>query len=63
MVERSLNGFVLGVKTRDAVSAGTRIVVNAASDEIDKLGFRSAIVRRAESGGDGSRMLFAEIEA
>lgn len=63
MVERSLNGFVLGAQRPGAVPAGTRMVVDGDLDEIDRLGFRSAIVRRAESGGDGSRVLFAEIEA
>ena len=43
--------------------AGTRIVVNRALDEIDKLGFRSAVVRCREADSDGSRMLFADIEA
>ena len=43
--------------------AGTRMVVNGAFDEIDKLRFRSVVVRCKEADSDGSRMLFADIEA
>lgn len=63
MVERSLGGFALGAQKPDAVPAGTRVVADGGPDEIDKLGFRSAIVRRTEPGSDGGRILFAEIEA
>ena len=63
IAERSLNGLVLGAPMPDAVAAGTRIVVSGGRNESDRLGFRSAIVRRAECGGNGGRMLFAETEA
>ena len=63
MLEWSLNGFVHLVQTPDEVPAGTRIVVNRALDEIDKLGFRSAVVRCKEAASDGTRTLFANIKA
>ena len=63
IVERSLNGLVLGAQMPDAVAAGTRILVSGGHGELDRLGFRSAIVRRTESGDGGGRMLIAEIEA
>jgi hypothetical protein len=44
------------------VPAGTGIVVNGALDEIDKLGFRSAVVRSKEDDSNRSRMLVADIE-
>lgn len=63
MVERSLSGFALQAQMLDAVPAGTRVVVHGDPGEIDKLGFRSAVVRRTEPWSDGGKMLFAEIEA
>ncbi len=63
MVERSLSGFALEAQMLDAVPAGTRVVADGGPHEIDKLGFRSAVVRRSEPGSDGGRMLFVEIEA
>ncbi len=58
-----MNGFALEAQIPDVVPAGTRVVADGGPDEIDKLGFRSAVVRRTEPGSDGSSMLFAEIEA
>lgn len=63
IVERSLNGFVLATLRCDAVPAGTRIIVKGGRDEFDKLGFRSAIVRRTDPGEGSRRMLIAEIDA
>lgn len=62
LVERSLDGLVLAVEPGDAPPEGTRFCP-CGVESIDRLGFRSAIVRRTEAPNDDYRLVFAEIEA
>ena len=62
VILRSLDGLVLLVDRRDSLSPGARFFpgVPAAGD---RFGFRSAVVKRTESGHGDKRLIFAEIEA
>ncbi len=62
IVERSLNGLALWIRDRDVVAAGSRIVVAGTRREIERLGFRSVLVRRTDPSKNGGEMVFAEIE-
>jgi hypothetical protein len=62
IVERSLNGVVLQVEPHDVARQGTRLLLSDPT-EIDKLGFRSARVTRAEGPSAEMRLVYAEIEA
>lgn len=62
MIERSLNGVVLEVEPRDIPRPETRVLLSNPMD-IDRFGFRSAVVSRTETHGGGERLVFVEIEA
>jgi len=62
VVERSLDGVVLQVERHDLARQGTRLFLSDPI-EIDKLGFRSARVTRADTRSPNMRLIYAEIEA
>ncbi|MBU0641318.1 MAG: hypothetical protein KKB50_20865 [Planctomycetes bacterium] len=63
VIAQSLNGLVLQVEPRDYPRAESRVLVDDPA-EIEKFGFRSAVVTRSEALDDGGgRLVFAEIEA
>jgi len=62
LIERSLDGLVLAVAPKDAPPPGTRLLPRDEGD-LDRLGFRCAVVRRIERPSREVRLLFAEIEA
>lgn len=62
LVERSLDGLVLSAEPCDRPRVGTRLLPGN-TDVANRLGFRSAIVKRIDVPGGGTSLIFAEIEA
>jgi hypothetical protein len=62
VVQRSLDGIVLRVASRDVPRVGMRIQPGSRGS-VNGFGFRSAIVRRTEAPSRDCRLVFAEIEA
>ena len=62
IIERSLDGLVLLAGRDDTVPVGTRINPTTLNQK-ERLGFRSAVVRRTQALNDTAELLIVEIEA
>lgn len=62
LVQRSLHGLVLMTDQKDTPDIGKRLAPHA-DQEVDRYGFRSAVVRRVVPLAGRMNLIYAEIEA